>query len=515
MIQTATDLLQEDRITRARSRLINKFPLIGIVGLGLSPLEDRTVKTGWTDGVHMGYNPDWIAKQTLGEVVGFVAHESGHVLLKHNFRRGNRDPKLWSIACDLVLNAYLKYQVKLQLPSDGLFDPKFMGSTVELVYLELAKIKKEKDKQKQMVMAQNPDQPCNGGEGDGDSDDDADNSQQAQDQSNGQNNGQSKDQNNGQTQSQPKPQQSLEDIFGKDEVDLNKLLNDDVDLDDLLNQDDPGGCGEVRDYPAATEEEKEQVKKEAGKSEKEQEKARKELEQTVQERMEKAEGELDTIIAQAQTMQDSKDQKGWSPTGNGGSIRIVNQLLDAHVPWEAEVRDFFEQICKNDYSWAMPNRRYSRSPFVVPSLYNKELGRFIALIDASGSINDREFNIFGAELTNMLNIFQDATIMTIFFHHCVINDEIREYTYHDLPIKLKTTGRGGTDFVPPFKKIEEDDLNPVGVLVFTDLGCDSYPKEPDYPVMWVVTEKRYDGTYYSNPPFGRIIDMDLDHYGRY
>lgn len=515
---TATNLEQEERMIRARSRLINKFPLIGILVLGLKLVEDTQFKTGWTNGISIGYNPDWISKMSLSRIVGFVAHEGAHVMFKHTLRRGNRDPKIWALATDLVINAYLKYQVKLQLPDNGWFDPKYMGSSAELIYKEIETIKKEADRKKQALKSKS-----DTAKKDNDNDDDKQSNKSSKKNSNKSKNnhgkkakkdnkatkegsddsasktknssntrsGNSSDSNSSTNKTEKQKQKEKQEAAAKaikkifeNGVDLDKLSSDKIDLKALLDQDDPGGCGAVKDYPVETPEDAEKVEKE----------------------LEKAEEELDLIISQAQIAQDSKDGKGWSMSG-GTTIRMVESLLSPKIPWKTELRDFFEQIVKNDYSWAIPNKRFGQTSFIVPSLYNREIGTFGIFIDASGSINQKEFTMFGTELTHILETFQQATLQVVFFDHFVRNNEIKEYTYNDLPIKLSTTGGGGTDFRPPFKRIEDEDVNPVGVVVFTDLECGSYPEEPDYPVLWVATKHQFDK--YYNPPFGRIIYMDM------
>lgn len=53
--------------------------------------------------------------------------------------------------------------------------------------------------------------------------------------------------------------------------------------------------------------------------------------------------------------------------------------------------------------------------------------------------------------------------------------------------KLKPRGGGGTDFRPPFRKIERDNINPQCLIYITD-GYGSFPeKQSAYPTLWVCT----------------------------
>ena len=49
-------------------------------------------------------------------------------------------------------------------------------------------------------------------------------------------------------------------------------------------------------------------------------------------------------------------------------------------------------------------------------------------------------------------------------------------------------GMGGTDFRPVFNYIEEDDLNPTALIYLTDGYGPAPDEEPDYPVLWVITQ---------------------------
>jgi len=69
-----------------------------------------------------------------------------------------------------------------------------------------------------------------------------------------------------------------------------------------------------------------------------------------------------------------------------------------------------------------------------------------------------------------------------------------------LPIKLNPVGGGGTDFRPPFEYLESEDIIPAAAIYLTDGECYSFPEEPDYPVMWIIDNKRT-----ADPPFGEVI----------
>ncbi|WP_373372022.1 DUF2201 family putative metallopeptidase [Nannocystis radixulma] len=64
-----------------------------------------------------------------------VAHELLHVGLRHQARRQGRDPYLWNVACDFVINGWLVEMGIGELPAFGLlYDPELKGLSAEAIY---------------------------------------------------------------------------------------------------------------------------------------------------------------------------------------------------------------------------------------------------------------------------------------------------------------------------------------------------------------------------------------------
>jgi hypothetical protein len=62
------------------------------------------------------------------------AHEMLHAALKHDKRRKNREPLMWNLACDFVINNWL-VEMKVGLPPDGVYlDAKLSKLSAEEIY---------------------------------------------------------------------------------------------------------------------------------------------------------------------------------------------------------------------------------------------------------------------------------------------------------------------------------------------------------------------------------------------
>ncbi len=126
---------------RARSWFLSKFPLLGSLAASFTLVEDAQVCLRMQISVaavdeeaqEIYVNP---AAGLYEESARFViAHELLHVGLRHQARRLGRDPYLWNVACDYVVNGWLVEMGIGELPKFGvLYDPELKGLSAEAVY---------------------------------------------------------------------------------------------------------------------------------------------------------------------------------------------------------------------------------------------------------------------------------------------------------------------------------------------------------------------------------------------
>ena len=181
--------------------------------------------------------------------------------------------------------------------------------------------------------------------------------------------------------------------------------------------------------------------------------------------------------------------------------RLVDDILEAKISWKEILAQFVTENSRNDYSWTQPNKRYLYSGMYLPRLNTPTLGTIVVIIDTSGSICQAELNAFAGELTAVLSAYPGTIIKVIYVDAAVANvDEMDVYDFN-----LNAKGGGGTDFIPGFEYIEKESLCPSFIIYFTDGYCDSFPEEPDFPVLWALTGKAG-----FNPPFGNVIYIDKE-----
>lgn len=88
---------------------------------------------GYTDGIHIGVQPNNFRNLTPKQRIWFLAHESWHVALKHIARLNGLNPRLWNIACDYVINTML-HDAGYDIPPDRYHDIKYRNMSAKQVY---------------------------------------------------------------------------------------------------------------------------------------------------------------------------------------------------------------------------------------------------------------------------------------------------------------------------------------------------------------------------------------------
>lgn len=133
----------------AKGRLLLKHVFFGVPILGTQIVKTTAIPTAATDSVKIFWNPEWFSDLGVEEHMFVFAHEVMHILLKHKFRMGGRNPRIWNMACDYVINRILTEAECGKMPTGkkaGLYDKRFNGMSEEQIY---EKLKAEDDQKRQ------------------------------------------------------------------------------------------------------------------------------------------------------------------------------------------------------------------------------------------------------------------------------------------------------------------------------------------------------------------------------
>jgi len=131
---------RETRGGRARTWFINHYPLLGALAAGFEivetpgELECHKIEIG---AIAASLQRIYINTKRLDydEMIFVMAHEMLHAALQHDTRCQGRDPFLWNVSCDYVINHWLVEMGVGSLPkSGGLLDPSLTGLSAESIY---------------------------------------------------------------------------------------------------------------------------------------------------------------------------------------------------------------------------------------------------------------------------------------------------------------------------------------------------------------------------------------------
>ena len=133
--------VQAERLMMGRVRLLLNKPFFGNLATRLIPVPTYKVPTAGTDGRRFFYNPAFLKHLTDNELLFLCGHEVLHCVFDHFGRREGRNPQLYNMAGDYVINIILADEqvgdVITTVPI--LLDYKYRGWTSEEVYDDLEK----------------------------------------------------------------------------------------------------------------------------------------------------------------------------------------------------------------------------------------------------------------------------------------------------------------------------------------------------------------------------------------
>ena len=133
------------RALRAKRKLMDHYPLLGALAASFEIEEDVKLCNLYDiriAAIDVGARRIWMnpaAGLSDAECLFVFAHELLHAGLNHASRRRGRDPLLWNVACDFVINGWLMEMAVGAAHVGLLHDAGFADSSTEEVYDTLAK----------------------------------------------------------------------------------------------------------------------------------------------------------------------------------------------------------------------------------------------------------------------------------------------------------------------------------------------------------------------------------------
>jgi predicted metal-dependent peptidase len=185
----------------------------------------------------------------------------------------------------------------------------------------------------------------------------------------------------------------------------------------------------------------------------------------------------------------------------GSLSRLVDDILEPSVDWKQKLLRFMNEKAPDDFSWQRPNRRHIAEGLYLPSMLQTATGEIVVVVDTSGSIGEKELSEFGGEIQAILTDLKPRKVHVIYCDAAI--NKVVEFGPHD-PVILEAVGGGGTSFKPPFKYVEDHQINPRCLVYLTD-GYGDFPDEDKvhFPTLWAINN--HDVV----PPFGEHVVIQV------
>jgi predicted metal-dependent peptidase len=458
-----------DEIAKTSIQLILKEPFYGHFFTGM--LKDTSEKT---DSITISMDGKQMLKMLVNETYwselkgendeatknlryGAIKHQILHIIFKHIFR-GNEfgHKQLFGIACDIAVNQYIASN---QLTADAIRLEDFPDFKLErnqsvdyyyrMLMEELAEMQKQLGGQ------------GDSGEGQGDSGKDQETPENTESTSPQEQSGDGED-----GQQEQRQEGAGKEGAGKEGMEnLNdsqkKLLGLLTDENSQLKQHD--GWQSISSLSTAE---------------------RKMLEAAVNEQI------VDTV------QRVKVKNRGTLPAGLSEYLEALLESFKPNVNWRRVLRLFAASSSKTSLKNTIrrPSKRYGTTPGI--KIQKKQ--KILVAIDTSGSVSTEELVEFFGEL---YHIWKNGA--EIFIVEC--DAAIGNAYYYRGKCPEVVSGRGGTDFNPPFEYAKTE-YKPDAIVYFTDGHCTAPENITNTPLLWMVSSKGIDEDSWDYLP-GRKVKM--------
>ena len=457
-------------IAALKRKMLVKYPFFGSVVASVDYKENKDIPTAGTDGETIYYNPEYLEGLSVEEQTFIFAHEVCHIAFNHILRSEGKNPELWNIATDGVINQFLKRD-GLKMALGGVDMAEAINYDAEQLYEKLLQEKQQSGQGNSQQNQQSNQQSSDGGQS-------GDNQQQSQSQQQG---------NSGSGSSQEQKKQSQEQSGGESGEDSQK--------EDKSKQD--VGHDTHSMWEQAVKKHKEQQEKT---EKKDKEKTELEKKQEEVESMGEKDAFKKNLEDKKKQLEELKEaiskQASQAGTSTNRDIRTVNDIGTAKplIDWRYVLRD----AIKYDVDWSYKNATLEDG-VVNANLEEQPMPETEIVFDTSGSINEVLLKNF---LRECKNILQHTELKVGCF-------DTEFYGFHEIRTeedieKMRFEGGGGTDFdvaVGAFSRRVENKI------IFTD-GEASMPDMP-LDAIWIVF-----GGEKINPKGGKVIHIDNEQLER-
>lgn len=192
-----------------------------------------------------------------------------------------------------------------------------------------------------------------------------------------------------------------------------------------------------------------------------------------------------------------------------GAWQELVKAATPKTPFHLKLYEYLNRGLGGETTWEVLNRRQIYRGMYLPSDTKIVMGEVVIAVDTSGSMSSEQLQ----KAFSYIRGFREAHPCKCHIIQCDYG--VAEGTGYDvyeehapLPQSFKVTGRGGTQFDPPFALIKERKIEPKVFIYMTDGYGDIHDNrlKPACPVLWVLVGKKSARNWKA--PFGEVVSVD-------
>jgi len=465
--------------------LYGRFKFFAPVAAAWKVTADPACPTASTNGPELRYSAAFVDGLSIADTTDLMLHETGHVILGHPARMGNRDPKLYNEAADLSLNDRLGQYMQPTgyirthglFPGEGKYAHLPRGKSAEWYYDALSAQAEAQQQQQAPQPQPGAGAPQAGQGGQGSQPAQAEGKQPepgegSQGEAPGAEQGQPSEGEAGDgQQAGAQPGNEPDQGTGSGQADDGGAAATQGDTDGTGEAREPYSLGEITPAPGGDPEE--------------------------------VEREWEHVVARCvMAGKEAGDLPGWA-------AELADELLGetSAEPWRAHMRRFMTQVVPVRQTYDRPNRRTAwRTDLIFPDTHSKEAAPGCVLTDTSLSMNAAAMNSALTEMEAILATFTRCEV-TLRMADVKLYDDERVFHRYDFPltVPIEWLGRGGTNLAAAIQEIA-DSRRFKWIAVVSDMRWDAAAcPDPGVPVLWITTEDIAKLPAYCTPTFGQVI----------
>lgn len=438
----------EQEISAHLLKLRRTHPFLATISLFARYRFNNRVDSFETDGNYIDINPDYFKQLKDKQKTGVLLHVTLHAALLHPQRIALRNPSIWNIAADIVVNNTIFQAGSFEVPPKTAFEEKYADLCVEQVYEALMHIYNKSETIKKAALAE----VNSNHNADSDNATNSEKTRLSNDKKNPCSKSNGKDSNEQASLEQSPSSNQVQSILEK----LYPYQKDLVTVDNKSSDSNKTGIDNLK------------------------------TRQYWQNAFRKAD---------AVTRLGAKNQ-GQLPEG---LLREINQLLHPELDWRWILWNF---VARTPTDFEGFDRRFAYQGLYLDQLQSDRLNVLVA-VDTSGSIDESELTKFISELVAITNTYNIINVI-LYYVDAAIYGPYQLIEGVDIAPPM---GGGGTDFSVFYQEVVDIyGTNELDLVVYFTDGYGEFPQNnPTIETLWVVTSGGLESDQF---PFGQVTRLN-------